>query len=220
MSTHTAAEVERAFINFVMRENFPCLGARGVVAKGGAFVRVFSALGDEDQTASLSRELAEFAKTGQTSTKPLTSFIAVFPKTPPLTETQFDGLLWRQLDQLRALDTDRSADPNISDDPSDPNFSFRFQGAAYFVVGLCPASSRFARRFHWPALVFNPHAMFDKLKAGGKFDRLRNAIRDREIALQGNLNPNLADFGEVSEARQYSGLQHAPDWKCPYRKQA
>jgi FPC/CPF motif-containing protein YcgG len=218
MSKHTAAEVEQVFSNFIMKENFPCLGARGALAKKGASVRVFTSLGAKDQTALLSRQLEQFGKTAQADDKSLKSFIAVFPETPALTEIEFDSLLWGQLEQLRAMDIDASIDPDISDDPADPNFSFRFKGTAYFVVGLCPTSSRLARRFDWPALVFNPHAMFDRLKADGKYERLKSAIRTREIALQGNLNPNLADFGEVSEARQYSGLQHAPEWKCPFHK--
>ena len=93
----------------------------------------------------------------------------------------------------------------MSDDPDDPLFSFSFGGRAFFVVGLHPHSSRMSRSFRWPALVFNPHSQFGRLRGEGRFERIQHAIREREIAVQGSLNPNLADFGERSEARQYSG---------------
>ena len=109
-------------------------------------------------------------------------------------------------------------DAAVSDDPEDPQFSFSHAGCALFVVGLHPNSSRMARRFRWPTLVFNPRAQFERLRSEGKFERLRGLVRDREIALQGTLNPNLADFGERSEARQYSGRATEADWKCPFHR--
>jgi FPC/CPF motif-containing protein YcgG len=84
------------------------------------------------------------------------------------------------------------------------------------VVGLHPASSRFARRFAWPTLVFNAHHQFDRLRAEGRYDRMQEVIRSRELALQGDLNPNLGDFGSLSEARQYSGRPAEAGWRCPF----
>jgi FPC/CPF motif-containing protein YcgG len=68
--------------------------------------------------------------------------------------------------------------------------------------------------------VFNPHAQFERLRSAGHFERLQRAIRDREMALQGSLNPNLADFGELSEARQYSGRPTESEWRCPFSKKS
>lgn len=45
-------------------------------------------------------------------------------------------------------------------------------------------------------------------------------IRARDKTLQGDLNQNLADYGEASEARQYSGRAVENDWKCPFHKVA
>jgi len=45
---------------------------------------------------------------------------------------------------------------------------------------------------------------------------VQEVIRDRERNLQGNLNPNLADFGTRSEARQYSGRPVEEEWRCPF----
>ncbi len=45
---------------------------------------------------------------------------------------------------------------------------------------------------------------------------MQEVIRDRERNLQGDLNPNLADFGTRSEARQYSGRPMEEQWRCPF----
>ena len=62
----------------------------------------------------------------------------------------------------------------------------------------------------------NPHAQFERLRAEGRFARLRALIRARDIVLQGSSNPSLADFGERSEARQYSGRATEVEWRCPF----
>src|SRR5829696_6122951 len=74
---------------------------------------------------------------------------------------------------------------------------------AIFIVGLHAGSSRVARRFAWPTLVFNPHSQFDRLREDGRFERFQQVIRGAERALQGDVNPMMADFGERSEASQY-----------------
>ncbi len=126
-------------------------------------------------------------------------------------------MLWQQLQQLH--DEDRhyhTWDPSVSGDPHAADFSFSFAGRAFFVVGLHPGSSRWARRFAWPVLVFNAHEQFEQLRAQGRFEKLQALIREREWALQGSLNPNLQDFGHGSEARQYAGRAVGGDWRCPF----
>lgn len=77
-----------------------------------------------------------------------------------------------------------------------------------------------ARRLPSPALVFNSHRQFDRLRADGRYAKMQAATRERDIALQGSINPNLADHGEASEARQYSGRAVDADWICPFRPRA
>ncbi len=89
-------------------------------------------------------------------------------------------------------------------------------GRAFFVVGLHPAASRMARRSPHPSLVFNFHNQFQTLKATGKYAKMQDVIRSRDLALQGSVNPVLARFGEASEARQYSGRAVTADWVCPF----
>ena len=74
-----------------------------------------------------------------------------------------------------------------------------------------------ARRFRWPALVFNPHVQFERLRGEGKWKRMQQTIRERDVALQGNINPMLSDFGQSSEARQYSGRAVEADWQPPFK---
>ena len=84
------------------------------------------------------------------------------------------------------------------------------------MIGIHAASSRVARRFAWPTLIFNPHRQFDELRAEGDFGRFRQVIRRGEMRLQGDANPMLADFGTRSEAMQYSGRRVSAAWTCPF----
>jgi FPC/CPF motif-containing protein YcgG len=212
-------EAEREFRQFVQDPLFPCLGAKSVVRLDTYTLRVYSALGSEADTARVARDLGMFSTAIQSDEKGFKAFVAVFPDSPPETEIEFENALWRQLQLLHNADDARMAwASEASSDVSDPHFSFSFGAEAYFVVGLHPASSRIARRFRWPALVFNPHAQFTRLRADGRFESLRSAIRARDTALQGDANPNLADFGDRSEARQYSGRKTEADWKCPFHR--
>jgi FPC/CPF motif-containing protein YcgG len=203
------------FREFVQRPDFPCLGAKSVVRLNSYRLELYGALGSEGDAARLVSDLANFSDAPGDDR--LTAFIAVFPASPPKDEIDFERRLWKQLQLLHEADPHhgRSA-AGVSSDPDDPHFSFSVGGRAFFVVGLNPGSSRVARRFAWPALVFNPHEQFARLREQGRFDGFRSAIRARDTALQGTENPNLADFGERSEARQYSGRQTEADWKCPF----
>jgi FPC/CPF motif-containing protein YcgG len=66
-------------------------------------------------------------------------------------------------------------------------------------------------------MVFNSHIQFERLKERGIYGRIQREVRAREINLQGSINPNLSDFGERSEAAQYSGRAAPADWRCPFR---
>ena len=211
--------VEEAFRTFVEDPRFPCLAGKGVVAAGNYSLEVYDSLGSAESTRHLAGDLAEFPVRRARRPSRFRTFVAVFPDSAPSTEEEFERRLWMQLQALHDAD-DPSVpwDPAVSDDPDDPRFAFSFRGRAYFVVGLHPESSRIARRFPWPALVFNPHDQFETLRAAGHFDRLRQAIRRRDRALQGSINPNLSDFGERSEANQYSGRRTESGWKCPFHR--
>lgn len=204
------------FRSFVFDPDFSCLGARAALRHDHHTIRAYPALGSPEATGALARDLAGFAP-GTEGTE-FTTFVAVFVGAAPEGEAEFEALLWAQLQALHDADPSRAWAPAVSDRPDDPRFAFSFAGTAFFVVGMHPDSSRLARRFGWPALVFNARAQFERLRADGRYAGLRDRIRERELALQGALNPNLADFGEASEARQYSGRAAEPEWRCPFHR--
>jgi FPC/CPF motif-containing protein YcgG len=147
------------------------------------------------------------------------TFVAIFKGPRTLDEIEFEKLFWKQLRGLHHHDATRCQwDPHVSSDPADPHFSFSFGGQALYVIGLHANSSREARRFPWPVLVFNPHEQFERLRADGKWKRMQETIRGRDLELQGTINPMLSDFGEQSEARQYSGRAVEDDWRAPFPK--
>ncbi len=214
-----SASVDAAFRDFVAGDGFSCLAGKGVVNADAYDLHAYGALGSHRSARALARDLGAFAAAlPHENVRPRT-FVAVFPARPPATESLFEQRLWQQLQRVHDNEPGGTPwDAATSDDPEDPHFGFSVGGHAFFIVGLHPLSSRISRRFRWPALVFNPRSQFDRLRAHGSFDRLRDKIREREVALQGSLNPNLADFGERSEARQYSGRAAEPEWRCPFHR--
>lgn len=210
--------VHDQFRALVLSQGFSCLGAQAALRAGRYRMGVYGELGSSGATEDLARHLSAFADAEDPDAPGLTTFIASFSGPNPADEVQFERLLWRQLQALHERDGRRHRwDPSVSSDPEDPSFSFSFAGRAFFVVGLHAASSRWARRFAWPTLVFNPHRQFEQLRRQGGFTRLQERIRARERALQVTLNANLSDFGERSEARQYAGRPVEEDWRCPFQ---
>lgn len=212
-----------AFRGFVLNPDFSCVGAKSAVMHESYRLGVYGQLGGEGETAGLGRDLFTFSQevAGAADDGEFRTFVAIFRGPTDVDEASFEHLLW---DQLRALNRLDSAfhdwDPAVSDDPANPHFGFSFAQMAMFIVGLHPHSSREARRFPWPTLVFNPHAQFEHLRAAGRWERLQQVIRQRETNLQGSLNPNLADYGTATEARQYSGRAVEPNWHAPFSRMA
>ena len=171
------AEVDREFRAFVENPRFSCLAAQGVVHSGRYTIGVYASVGSQEinSTDRLARDLAAFITEPDADTDAgFRSFVAVFPDDAPADEIEFERRLWQQLQLLHERESpDTPWDQTVSDDPEDPRFAFSFAGRALFVVGLHPESSRIARRFRWPTLVFNPHEQFERLRARGKFERLR-----------------------------------------------
>ena len=209
--------VHDSFRALVSNSRFSCVGAKAAVGGGSYRVGLYERLGSPEAAAGLARDLFFFVEEQGELGGGFSTFVASFVEPTAADEAAFEGLLWEQLQRLHEEDRRHHGwDPSVSADPEDPRFAFSFAGMAFFVVGLHPASSRFARRFAWPTLVFNAHHQFDRLREGGGYERMQEVIRSREIGLQGDLNPNLGEFGVRSEARQYSGRPAEADWRCPF----
>ncbi len=202
----------------VLNPRFSCVGAKAAVRSGDYRVGLYDSLDSAGAAAGLARDLFYFVGEQDGFGGHFSTFVASFRGPVVSGEAEFERLLWAQLQRLHEEDKRHHRwAPGVRPDPEDAQFAFSFAEKAFFVVGLHPASSRFARRFAWPTLVFNAHHQFERLRREGRYGRMQEVIRARERELQGTLNPNLADFGVRSEARQYSGRPVEEDWGCPFR---
>ena len=207
--------VHDAFRALVLNERFSCIGGRAAVKRGAYRFALYERMGSPEAADGLARDLVRFAGDPDITSEPLTAFVASFVEPVPPDEEGFERLLWSTLQQVNDRDGAAWAG-DCGADPDSPDFSFSFAGSGYFIVGLHAGSSRLARRFAWPTRVFNPHRQFERLRADGRYGRFQHTIRRRDLALQGTVNPMLRDFGEASEARQYSGRVVPDGWRCPF----
>jgi FPC/CPF motif-containing protein YcgG len=200
-----------------LSDHFTCDGAKSSLRRGTYGFGLYDALASPVACAGLARDLFTFATRVGREKGTFATYLASFAGPTPASETEFERLLWQSLQLLHDFDTGHSPwDPSVSADPASPQFSFSFGGVAFFVIGMHAASSRTARRFAWPTLVFNPHRQFEDLRASDRYTHFRDVIRRAECALQGDINPMLSDHGTRSEAVQYSGRQVGDEWRCPF----
>lgn len=199
--------------------DFPCVGAKSALARGSLKTLVCHSLASGWDDVRIHRELMDWADGYNADPAGLRSLAVVFAGPDDLDEASFEELMWERIQSFADKDhwLGQRYDHRVSADPADPHFSLSFGGEAFFVVGLHPNASRPARRFPRPTLVFNLHAQFATLREEGKYERLRDKIIARDVALAGTHNPMLARHGEASEARQYSGRMVEEGWRCPFR---
>lgn len=207
----------RQFFAFIRDTSFPCVGAKSALGKGRMRVVVGRDMRSAWDDLRIYPTLLSLARDYAADPVPFQSLAVLFEEEPDLSEAEFESFLWHRLQSLSHKDDwlGQRPDPRVSADPANPHFSLSFGGEAFFVVGLHPNASRPARRFARPALVFNLHDQFERLRETGRYEKLRGTILDRDLALAGSLNPMLAAHGSISEARQYSGRAVDADWACP-----
>ena len=144
------------------------------------------------------------------------SAVIIFEAPEQITEEHFEIFLWKRLQALHDLDKKNyKYDSRVDSHPRSEKFSFSIKEEAFFIIGMHPGSSRLARRFKNPAIVFNPHGQFEKIKSENKYEKIKAIVRKRDERISGSINPMLADFGERSESFQYSGKLYDPGWQCP-----
>ncbi len=204
------------FEGFIHDSLFPCLGAKSALAQD----HITYCLADNIQTASSDAETTEklqaFAR-ACTHESVFVSFVVLFQNSPSMSEVEFEQYFWERLQAIHDKDAPHYAwDNQVSADPGSVDFSLSVGGKAFYVVGLHPNASRLARKFSKPALIFNLHNQFELLRDKGKYERLRQTITERDIKLCGTKNPMLAQHGQSSEARQYSGRAVNSQWTCPF----
>ncbi len=210
------------FRAFIQNPEFSCVGAKSALSRGQLRILVARDIRSSWDDLRLYPELVDFIREYQAERTLFRSFAVVFEGPDTLGEAEFEHHLWQRVQSFSDKDAwfGERHDARVSTDPDSPHFSLSFGGEAFFVVGLHPAASRAARRFERPALVFNLHDQFERLRAEGRYDKLRSTILTRDEALNGSTNPMLARHGEISEARQYSGRQVGAEWRCPFQPPA
>ena len=203
------------FERFILDDDHPCIMAQTVFTLGNVDFHTYNNFGSRATAKEILKNLKKYIEDYDFGSNDFRTFLAAFEGKRDYTEEEFEKVLWEQLQHLHECD-EASWDKEVSPDPQDPKFSFSLGGKAFFIVGLHPQSSRLARRAPYPTLVFNLHWQFEKLREMNAFHNVRDKIRERDIALQGEINPMLHDYGEKSEARQYSGRKVGEEWKCPF----
>lgn len=218
ISHETASERSDEFSAVIADTQFPCLGAKSALARGMLRTVVCHSIASAWDDVRIHSELLEWAWAYREDPSGLRSLAIIFEGPADLDEQQFEAFMWERLQSFADKDHWRGQryDRTVCPDPEDLHFSLSFGGAAFFVVGLHPQASRPARRVPRPTLVFNLHDQFERLREIDQYERMREKILRRDVALAGDVNPMLARHGEASEARQYSGRAVDANWRCPF----
>lgn len=212
------AKIENAFHNFINRSEFPCIGAKASLAKDGLTCMVAGNMACPADDPQILKFLYSSIDQFRSGDGKLYSAVIIFDSPRQMSETQFEQLMWMRLQNLATMDAKEYAyDQRVSPHPLSPDYSFSIKEEAYYIIGLHAGSSRPARRFTYPALVFNPHAQFELMKETTKYQSMQKAIRKKDITLAGSVNPMLTDHGQESEAKQYSGIHYTNNFECPLK---
>ncbi|WP_280460187.1 guanitoxin biosynthesis heme-dependent pre-guanitoxin N-hydroxylase GntA [Nocardia carnea] len=213
MTTDARAELEK----FLLGDRFACLAGRSAWRRGGITHRHYDVMGGEDSARLMALDLAEYVGDADWNPRKFTSFIATFEQPRGVDELRFEELLWQHLQLLHEAEADRYGwAPGYSSDPQSGEFGYSVAGHPFFVIGLHETHRRLGRRPPFPMLAFNSHEQFGLIKSAGMWDRLAEKIRKQDITLQGDINPNLLEYEQLSEARRYSGRPKPADWRCPF----
>lgn len=204
--------VHNQFRTLMLSESYPCLGGSAAVRKGNYALGVYPSLGSTEAIGHCVEDLVGFLDEHPVASHPVAAMVAVFDGPVHAEEAGFEQSLWAQLQGMRQLDGARpgsTATGPVSVTEDDEGFVF--SGRPFFVVGLHPAASRWARRFAWPTLVFNSLTHDEYLRRKGQYERMQTKIRERDARLQGSVNPAV----DLPQVAQFSGRMVGPDWQCP-----
>jgi FPC/CPF motif-containing protein YcgG len=206
------------YLSFLEAKDFPCIAAKAAHEKHLIKCIVAGNMACPKDDKAILLFLYDFVDAYRSSHEMYNSAAIIFTGPQIMSEEMFDALLWQRLQALEILDAKNyTYDNRVEADPVSAKFSFSIKEEAFYIIGLHPESSRQARRFIHPTLVFNPHAQFEKLRASSKYDAMKSTVRKRDIAFSGSVNPMLQDFGDASEAFQYSGRKYDDRWECPLK---
>ena len=208
----------KEYSEYLRQKDFPCVAAKAALSRNHIQCMVASHMACPADDKTILQYLYSFVERYRASEESYHSAAVIFKEPVEINETLFDTLLWQRLNSLASLDKQNyTHDSRVDSDPNSPRYSFSLKEEAFFILGLHPGSSRRSRQFKYPALIFNPHAEFEKLRNSDRYSRMKEVVRKRDVEFSGSVNPMLADFGEASEVYQYSGIRYNTDWTCPLR---
>lgn len=212
------AEILQEYFDFLKNSQFPCIAAKAALARQQAECMIAGHMACPGNDEQILEFLYCFVESYRSSKEFYHSAAVIFSQPQFCNEETFDSTMWLRLQALSDLDAKyHSYNKGVNADPTSPQFSFSINEEAFYIIGLHPLSSRQARRFKYPALVFNPHHQFEELRQTRKYEAMKQAVRKRDIALSGSVNPMLEDFGNASEVFQYSGRVYDESWQCPLK---
>ncbi len=206
------------YFTFLANMEFPCVAARAALSRDHIRVFVADHMACPKDDRSIIDFMYSFVDEFRNSTNLFHSAVVIFKGPDIFDEQMFDQLLWQRLQSFANIDSQQyNYDKRVSSDPTSKDFSFSIKEEAFYIIGLHPASNRGARRFKYPALVFNPHQQFVDLRSTNRYDKMKKIVRQRDTIYSGSVNPMLQDFGQSSEVFQYSGRKYDESWQCPLK---
>jgi uncharacterized protein len=165
--------------------SFPCIAGKMAIRGMGSYgLGVYdAALGDGANSEALLDDLRTFLRYQSGEWKEgnhFTTFIAVFPHGVVGDWDDFEAKLKAHMIALQ------KADGEAKDGVGD-------QKRHYLLVGLHPSAPRKARRFKYPALIFNSRDQFKHLETTGQMPAIQKAVRRRDKKISGSelANPIL-----------------------------
>ncbi len=214
---HLNSEIETQMKSLILQKNYPCVAALKSYHSDEYQVGIYEGFGKTTHWRELRNDLLYFLKEQQKTKSTYLTFWAIFPNSKISDEVGFESQLWQHLSLLTS-EEQRTQDwgPGQVTDPNDPSFCFSIASQPFFVVGLHPHSSRRARRFPYPAVLFNVMTQFETLEEQGLYDAMVASNRSRDLKFQGSVNPMALRFGDEWESIQFSGRENTSEWKCPF----
>lgn len=207
--------IERQLRYMVLEGPFPCLGARSAVRNDSYVFTLHRDLFAADAVEAVAADLRRFAAVRLRLGRLYSCIVSFLEPRAIVDEQAWDVQVWGFLQALHEFD-DAPWDPRFSADPESGDFALSFAGVGHLVVALYPGAWRYARRFAWPTLVFNPleqdSAAFPDER---DFARFQGIIRARDARLQGEVNPSLPATRDQSQAPGFSGAPVPDTWRCP-----
>lgn len=181
MQAHGIQNPVAHFSDFIRDAAHPCAMAKSVLAREAVEFGTYRGLGTQPAAQAMCVDLYRSLAGMHDG---YWSYAALFPAERIASEAAFEEKLWTHLQRMHEFDAPLHPwDASVSSDPQDPHFSFSIGGRAWYVIGLHPGASRQARRLRIAALVFNPHAQFEDLRARGSYHAVQARIRQRDRQL-------------------------------------